>query len=94
MKYVTLLITSWFASTLLVPADGIPVDRKTGKVQVPHTVISLTAEQIEETQTLGTFTLTPGQWPDIRKKSPQCPKRLSNVVPVTWNDCTCGMEQG
>jgi hypothetical protein len=94
MKPVALFIVSLFASTLLVLADGIPVDRKTGKVEVPHTVVPLTAEQIEETQTLGTFTLTPGQWHDIRKKSPQCPKRFSNVVPVTWNDCTCGLEQG
>lgn len=94
MKTITLIITSLFALATLVLADGIPVDPKTGKVEVPHTVVSLTAEQIEETQTLGTLTLSPGQWRDIRKKSPQCPKRFSNVVPVTWNDCTCGLEKG
>lgn len=94
MKPITLLITSLFASATLVLADGIPFDRDTGEVTVPHTVVSLTAEQVEETQTLGTITLTPEQWREIRAKSPQCPKRFNHVVPVTWNDCTCGMEDG
>ncbi len=93
MKSITLLITSLLAGATLVFADGIPVDHKTGKVTVPHTIVSLTADQIEETQTLGTFTLTPEQWREIRAKSPQCPKRFNNVVPVTWNDCTCGLEE-
>lgn len=94
MKNLTLLITWLFASASLVLADGIPVDQKTGKVRVPHTVVSLTEEQAEETQTLGTFTLTPDQWREIRKKSPQCPKRFDSVIPLTWNDCTCGLERG
>lgn len=63
---------------------GIPVDRKTGAVSAPHTVVSLTAEQIDETQTLGTLTLTPDQWRDVRTKSPQSPKRFSNIVPMPW----------
>lgn len=94
MKSLSLLAASLITSASLVLADGIPVNRETGKVEVPHTVVPLTAEQVEETQTLGTLTLTPGQWREIRKKSPQCPKRISNVVPVTWNDCTCGLEEG
>ena len=88
------LIISLVSSATLVLADGIPLDRKTGEVTVPHTIVTLTAEQVEETQTLGTFTLTPEQWREIRAKSPQCPKRFNNVVPVTWNDCTCGLEEG
>lgn len=88
------LITSLFITTALVFADGIPLDRKTGEVTIPHTIVTLTAEQVEETQTLGTFTLTPEQWHEIRAKSPQCPKRFNNIVPVTWNDCTCGLEEG
>jgi hypothetical protein len=92
MKRITLLITSLFASATLVFGDGIPVDHETGKVTVPHTVVPLTAEQVEETQTLGTFTLTPEQWREIRAKSPQCPKRYDNIVPVTWSDCTCGVD--
>ena len=94
MKPITLLITSLFASATLILADGIPLNRDTGEVTVPHTVVPLTAEQVEETQTLGTFTLTPEQWREIRAKSPQCPKRFNHIVPVTWNDCTCGMEDG
>ena len=88
------IIASLIASATLVLADGIPLNRKTGEVTVPHTIVPLTAEQVEETQTLGTFTLTPEQWREIRAKSPQCPKRFNNVVPVTWNDCTCGLEEG
>lgn len=94
MKRISILITSLIASATLVFGDGIPVDYETGKVTVPHTVVTLTAEQVEETQTLGTFTLTPEQWHEIRAKSPQCPKRFNNIVPVTWNDCTCGLEDG
>ena len=94
MKSIILLITSLFAGATLVLADGIPVDRKTGTVTVPHTIVTLTAEQVEETQTLGTLTLTPEQWREIRAKSPQCPKRFNKIVPVTWNDCTCGLEDG
>jgi hypothetical protein len=94
MKNFSLLISWLFASASLVLADGIPVDRKTGKVEVPHAIVSLTAEQIEETQTLGTFTLTSEQWRTIRAKSPQCPKRFDTVVPVTWDSCSCGLERG
>lgn len=79
-------------TTAPAPADGIPVDRKTGKVEAPHTIVTLTAEQIEETQALGTFTLTAEQWRNIRQKSPQCPKRFNNVLPVTFNDCLCGID--
>lgn len=94
MKHLPLLFASLFASTSLVLADGIPVNPKTGKVEVPHTVVSLTEEQVEETQTLSTFTLTPEQWQEIRAKSPQCPKRFTNILPVTWADCTCCVGDG
>jgi hypothetical protein len=94
MKPITLFIASLFASASLALADGIPVDRETGKIDIAHSVVSLTAEQIEETQTLGTFTLTPDQWREIRVKSPECPKRFNNILPVTWTDCTCCVGDG
>jgi hypothetical protein len=94
MKPFTPLIPSLFATATLALAEGIPVNRETGKVTVGHTVVSLSPEQVEETQTLGTFTLTPEQWSKVRAKSPQCPKRFDNIVPVTWNDCACGLEDG
>jgi hypothetical protein len=72
--------------------DRLPVDRKTGEVTVAHTVVSLTAEQIDETQTLGTLTLTPEQWQEVRLKSPQSPKRFDNVVPLTLPDHTFRVE--
>ena len=73
-------------------SEGMPVDRKTGKILDAHTVVSLTAEQIEETQTIGTLTLTPEQWRDIRAKSPQCPKRFGSVLPVAWSGGTYCVE--
>ena len=73
--------------------EGIPVDRKTGEVKAPHTVVSLTAAQIDETQTLGTLTLTSDQWREVRTKSPQCPKRFSNILPMPWPDHSFGAEE-
>ena len=73
-------------------ADGIPVDRKTGEVSAPHTVVSLTAEQIDETQTLGTLTLTPEQWRVVRTKSPQSPKRFNSIIPVPGSNRIDGVD--
>ena len=67
-------------------ADDFPVDRKTGVVTAPHTVVSLTAEQLDETQALGTLTLTPEQWRVVRAKSPQSPKRFNTIVTLPWPD--------
>ena len=72
--------------------DGIPVDRKTGEVTVAHTVVSLTAEQIDETQALGTLTLTSEQWREVRTKSPQSPKRFTNILPLPWPDRSFGAD--
>jgi hypothetical protein len=94
MKAILCLIISFSASASLVFADGIPVDHETGQVIVPHTILSLTAEQIDEIQTLDTFTLAPEQWRQMRAKMPQCPKRFHNVIPVTWRDCLCCVGNG
>ncbi len=93
MKPITLLTVSLLATATLTLAEGIPVDHETGKITTAHTVVALTAEQIEETQTLGTLTLTPEQWREVRAKSPQCPKRFNLIFPVTSNDCSCGIEE-
>ncbi len=92
MKTIPFLITSILASATLALSDGIPVDHETGKLRCAHSVVSLTAEQIEETQALGTFTLTPEQWRTLREKRPSCPKRFNTVLPVTFNDCCCGVD--
>ena len=92
MKTTTLLIASLFATATLALAEGIPVDHTTGKVTVPHTIISLTAEQVGETLALGTLTLTSEQEQTVHAKSPQCPKRFNNVLPVTMRDCCCNVQ--
>jgi hypothetical protein len=58
----------------------MPMDRSTGKIKIPHTLVTLATAQIEETQTLGTLTLTDEQWREVRVKSPQCPKRLQRIL--------------
>lgn len=65
-------------------SSELPLDRKTGEVKAPHTIVWLTAVQIDEVQTLGTLTLTNEQWRELREKSPQSPKRLTNIVPLPW----------
>lgn len=92
MKSITLLITSLLTMTSIAFAEGIPVDHETGKVTVPHTIISLSTAQIEEIQTLGTLTLTSEQERQVRAKTPQCAKRFNSILPVTMRDCCCGVE--
>ncbi len=69
-----------------IATAGVAVDRKTGEVSAPHTAVSLTADQVDETQTLGTLTLTPEQWRIVRAKSPQSPKRFTTIVPASFPD--------
>lgn len=82
----TLLI---IVMTLIVFADGIPVDRKTKRIRGDHTLLKISKNQIEEIEAIGTLTLTDLQWQQLRKIGPNCPKRFENVLPITWNDCTC-----
>lgn len=92
MKTIRTIITAVIAATAFAYSEGIPVDHATGKVLVSHTIITLSTEQIEETQALGTLTLTKEQERSLRAVSPQCPKRFNNVLPVTMRDCCCGIE--
>lgn len=75
-------------------ASGIPASGNAGEVNLPHTVVALTADQIDETQTLGTLTLTPEQWQDIRAKSPQSPKRFNHILPAPLPGHTAGVDGG
>ena len=70
------------------PGGGIPSNSKPGINKVPHSMVSLTPEQIDETQTLGTLTLTSDQWRELREKSPRSPKRFHTIVPGPIPDAT------
>lgn len=61
-------------------SDRIPVDTMTSDILVPHTVVTLTPDQIDETQTLGTLTLNDEQWRAVRSKYPTSPKRYAHVL--------------
>lgn len=76
--------------TLPIFAEGIPLDEE-GNLTLPHTVVRLNASQIEEAETLDSVTLTKEQWARLRKVSQQTPKRLNGLIPIDWNDCTCGV---
>ncbi|MGA2498312.1 MAG: hypothetical protein ABSH20_11260 [Tepidisphaeraceae bacterium] len=72
-------------------ADGIPVDQNHTKVTAAHDIVKLNESQIEEVETLGTLTLDPGQWAKLRATNADCPKRFDTVLPITYDDCTCGV---
>jgi hypothetical protein len=68
--------------------DGLPI--VDGKIDAEHTMIDLTESQAEEVAVLGSVTLTDDQWRQLKKISPQCPKRFTTLLPIDHNDCTCG----
>lgn len=70
-------------------ADGLPIDRETKEVHVPHTLIDLSPSQVEELETMNSVTFPPEQWAELRKISPSCPKQLEQIVLWTNRDCTC-----
>ena len=74
-------------------ADGLPKDEN-GNLTVPHTLVTPNASQVEEIETLNSITLTKEQWAELRKVSPNTPKRLEGIVPITWNDCLCATPCG
>jgi serine/threonine protein kinase len=67
-------------------SDRIPVDLQTSEVKVPHTVVTLTPDQVDETQTLGTLTLNDEQWRGVRSKYPSSPKRFPHVLSLSSPD--------
>ncbi len=91
-RSISMMTQSQYEGTSNNFTDVVPVDRKTGEVTVAHTVVALTAEQIDETQTLGTLTLTPEQWNEVRAKSPQSPKRFTHILPLPWPDRSFGAD--
>jgi len=88
---------SIFSSVLLltfaisVHGDGPPIDPKTGRITYPHSVVDLNAAQANELDTVGTVTLTSEQWATVRKVSNATPRRIQEIIPITWNDCLCGV---
>jgi hypothetical protein len=90
MKIFNLIFALTFFSNVVL-SDGIPVDRKTGRITMPHSVLKLSEDQIEEIETIGTLTLTDSQWKKFRAIGSNCTKRFMNILPITWEDCTCDM---
>ncbi len=61
-----------------------PIDQKSGQILVPHSLISLTPDQIDETQTTGTLTLTAEQWKTVLAQAPQSPRRYDTILSLPW----------
>ena len=86
MKSVLLALT---LSSIALLAEGLPKDEH-GHLGCPHLTVSLNNSQVEELQILNSVTLTATQWKQVRQSSPNTPKRLQGILPITHNDCTCG----
>lgn len=91
MKLHTLLILSFLTSGFLL-ADGLPLNEARTQYEGPHHLVKLNADQLEEVTVARTLTLTREQWREARAKDPATPKRIDTILPCTYNDCTCGME--
>lgn len=84
MKIISLCIS--LAVATVARGDGLPFSEKEHKVVGPHTVLTLNQSQVEETETLGTLTLTADQWEAMRKIGPSCPKRFDTLYPFDLHD--------
>lgn len=85
-----LLVLAFSIATSLADG-GIPVNRETHAVTVPHTLLTLTDSQREEIDVTGSLTLTSDQWKELRAIGPDCPKRIERVVLETYDDCGCDL---
>lgn len=92
MNIVFRLLAVCFVVCMAARGAGVPYNAETGKLDCPHTILDLSAEQQEEYEILGTLTLTSEQWKSLRKVSPATPKRITEIYPVNYNDCTCDSE--
>jgi hypothetical protein len=70
---------------------GIPVNRDTNQVTVPHEMLTVSDSQTEEIETMGTLTLSSEQWEQLRAISSGCPKRIEEILPSTYRDCGCAL---
>ncbi|HEY8961914.1 MAG TPA: hypothetical protein VIM57_06880 [Luteolibacter sp.] len=85
-----LVLMAALATPWLAWAEGLSLDEK-GNLQSPHTVVTLNESQQEELITMESVTLTVEQWQNLRKVSPNTPKRLQGFIPITYRDCFCGV---
>jgi hypothetical protein len=84
------VVLSAFSSAALGDG-GIPVDRATNQVTLPHVMLTVSESQTEEIETMGTLTLSSEQWQQLRAISSACPKRIEEILPSTYRDCGCAL---
>ena len=82
----------WVDPALASFSARVPVDAVTAEILVPHSIVSLTPDQIDEMQTLGTLTLTDEQWRSVRTKYPASPKRFPHLLSLAAPDRHHGEE--
>jgi hypothetical protein len=78
----------------LVLAEGLPLNKDRTRCEVPHQLLKLNDDQLEEVTVVGTLTLTREQWKQLRAINPAMPKRIDEILPCTYNDCSCGIGEG
>lgn len=86
MKIPTIALS--LVLSALCHADGLPKN-EIGELTAKHMLIEPNPSQVEEMEVLNSVTLTKEQWAEVRKVSPNTPKRLQGIIPITWNDCLC-----
>jgi len=90
MRIFQISFSAWIMINSL-QGEGIPVNEARTRCEAPHYLVQANEEQKEELAVCGTFTLTSEQWRAVRVKYPAIPKRIPKILPSTYNDCSCGL---
>lgn len=72
-------------------ADGPPVDQKTGKLTCKSIRFDMDAKQVQQAERIGYVELSGEQIQKLKKMNPEFDAKLLMIVPVPYQDCTCGM---
>ena len=89
MRSTVLSLTLFATVAVTASADGIPVDRDTGRVTEPHDRLNLTDAQRTEFAAEHRLTLTPEQHQRLTKRCPVFPAVIEEVLSYRYSDCTC-----
>lgn len=93
MKKFLLLIIAILAicPLAILRADGPPVNQKTGKLTCKSIKFKMDTKQVSQAERVGYIELTNQQIDKLKKINKKFDAKLLMIVPVPYQDCTCGM---